>query len=73
MGYRCDSGKTYMRMAVAAIVRKKTASVGCAGHTARVRPSIHAPVPMALANRDAFKVFTESAPAKPAVRSIIIR
>src|ERR1700722_5144412 len=57
-------------MAVAPIVRKKTASCGWAGHMARVRPSIHAPVPIALANREAFKVFTESAPANHALPSI---
>lgn len=68
--YLCGSGKTYIRMAVAPIVRKKTASCGWAGHMARVRPSIHAPVPIALANREAFKVFTESAPANHALPSI---
>jgi hypothetical protein len=64
MGYSCGSGKTYIRITVAPIVRKKSASVGCAGHIARVRPNIDAPVPIALANREAFKVLTESAPAK---------
>jgi hypothetical protein len=48
----------------------KTASCGWAGHIARVRPSIHAPVPIALANREAFKVFTDSAPAEHALPSI---
>jgi hypothetical protein len=37
---------------------------------ARLRPSIHAPVPIALANREAFKVFTESAPTEHASPSI---
>jgi hypothetical protein len=48
----------------------KTASCGWAGHIARVRPSIHAPVPIALANREAFKVFTETAPAEHVLPSI---
>jgi hypothetical protein len=47
-----------------------TASCGWAGHIARVRPSIHAPVPIALANREAFKVFTETAPAEHVLPSI---
>ena len=68
--YFCGSGKTYIRTAVAPTVRKKTANCGWAGHIARVTPSIHAPVPIALANREAFKVFTESAPAKHALPSI---
>ena len=39
------------------MVKKKTASCGCAGQIARVKPSIHAPVPIALATKEAFRVF----------------
>ena len=43
------------------MVKKKTASCGCAGQIARVKPSIHAPVPIALATKEAFRVFIEGA------------
>ena len=39
------------------MVKKKTASCGCAGQIARVKPSIQAPVPIALATKEAFSVF----------------
>jgi len=48
-----------MSSAVAPIVKKKTAHCGCAGHTLCVRPRSHAPVPMALASREAFSVLIE--------------
>src|SRR5271167_1871074 len=52
----------YMSTTIAPIVRKKTAHWGCAGHIFCVTPSSHAPVPIALADKEAFKVFIESAP-----------
>src|SRR5215469_8786875 len=42
----------------------ETAHCGWAGHILCVSPSSHAPVPIALATREPFKVFIESAPRK---------
>ena len=52
----CGSDHTYLSPRVTAIVRKRTASWGCVDQTARVKPSIHTPVPIALARNEAFKV-----------------
>lgn len=56
----CGSGHKYTSTMVAATVRKKTASCGCDGQIARVKPSIHAPVPIALATKEAFRIFINS-------------
>src|SRR5215472_821708 len=60
----CGSGHTYTSMRVTAIVRKKTASWGCVGQIARVKPSFHAPVPIALASKEAFRVFIHLASSR---------
>jgi hypothetical protein len=54
-----SSGHTHTSTTVATTVRKKTATCGCAGQIARVKPSIHAPVPITLATKEAFKVFID--------------
>lgn len=58
--YLCGSGHTNHKPMVVPMVRNRTASIGCEGQTTRARPDNHAPVPMALAIRVTFNVFTKS-------------
>jgi hypothetical protein len=48
------------------MVRKKTAHIGCAGQIWPATPISHAPVPTALASREAFKVLIELTPGSTA-------
>jgi len=63
--YSCRSGQMYISKMVMANVRKNTAHIGCAGQILCVRPNIQAAVPIALAAKEAFRVFMVPTPSSP--------